>query len=165
MTALQKGSYECSVDTVTVTWNMDLPNPSTHCGTMSVTLVAEGGATTTIDATKGLTSGPNSASWLPDANAAYCPGTSNRIRLSCSIDSVDTNYGPYFTTYFNLTSSVSSCPAGQYLNGKACSPCLAGTYSLDGAVTCSICGDGDYAPNTGSSSCSKCPIGRFLSDN
>ena len=94
-------SYSCSVDTVSISWNMSLEDPSAYCGTASLTLIAEDGATTPINDGKELVQGLNTAQWSPDNDANYCPGDGYRIRLRCSVVS---NYGPYYTTYFNPVS-------------------------------------------------------------
>jgi len=58
------------------------------------------------------------------------------------------------------------CPAGtkNSLTGRTaltvCTDCLAGTYSLEGAGTCTPCATGYYQPDIGKTSCIECPVGK-----
>ena len=60
--------------------------------------------------------------------------------------------------HFLLINAQNSCTKGYYLNSAtqtwlACSP---GSFSLDGATSCSPCSPGTYNPNSGSNSLSNC---------
>ena len=56
------------------------------------------------------------------------------------------------------------CDPGYFLDGAACSPCLAGTFkAVAGNQACTWCGSGSgnnpgwYQPNTGQTECLRCP--------
>ena len=71
--------------------------------------------------------------------------------------------GKYCTGGTNQT----NCPAGKYRNatgGKTesdCTACAKGTYSSEGAATCTTCPAGQYNTTTGNTSCSACPKGKY----
>ena len=44
-----------------------------------------------------------------------------------------------------------------------CEPCLAGTYSTEGATTCTTCPAGTYSGSGGNGSCTACPAGSYSS--
>jgi hypothetical protein len=49
-------------------------------------------------------------------------------------------------------------------NSSVCSACAAGTYSLIGSESCSICQEGKWSSETGTGECTACPGGKVLSD-
>ena len=75
--SLSKSSYECSVDTVTIQWDMDALDPTLNCGTLAVELVESANTENTvyqISSTTGLQHGINTIKWIPEAAATtYCP--------------------------------------------------------------------------------------------
>ena len=57
-----------------------------------------------------------------------------------------------------------TCSAGTYSSGEgwsSCSNCSAGTYSGEGASSCTNCPAGKYSSSAGSSSCSTCSAGTY----
>ena len=60
----------------------------------------------------------------------------------------------------DASSCKPKCNNGQYLSANKCYSCIAGTYSLAGAINCLNCPAGTYS-NKGASSCTNCTAGKY----
>ena len=99
-------------------------------------------------------------------NIANCPTNYSLINydkktgnIICRIDSKP---GSYYDLY---TSTVKSCPVGQYQNEArqtSCKQCPEGQYqNITGQISCKPCPSGQYQNSTGQTSCKRCPSGQY----
>lgn len=64
-----------------------------------------------------------------------------------------------FTCAGETLSVCAQCPAGtSSIDGAACAPCVAGTYSEAGAASCTVCAEGTYS-EAGATTCNACSAG------
>jgi hypothetical protein len=74
-------------------------------------------------------------------------------------------FGGLGSAYLGDIWSIATCSAGSWketsYNTSICGTCTAGSYSLEGATTCTTCAASSYATTTGLSVCTSCVANSF----
>ena len=100
------------------------------------------------------------ANQLGSTACMVCPigwTTSQKASVSCDVCA---------DGYKNLNGNcIARCMAGTYFNGTECVACPVGTFSGEGATTCTACPTGSTTAGSGATYCDVCTDGYHMEDN